>query len=229
MAEYKAGWLYHGVMTTSAHVPPAADSGQPRLRARRLRWHPAAVGRDAAPLLDGLALDIGPGLHLIRGGEGRGKTALLALLAGHLMPTGGELDCHVRSVAWPQPLDATHDGQLARDWLDAERAKHPGWRAPGARALLSAWALEPHLDKQLHMLSAGSRRKLGLVAAAASGADLVLLDLPFAALDGPSRRVLLSVLEEAAAQHRQIWVVADYGVPVGLAASVFASRIDLGD
>ncbi|HLO92775.1 MAG TPA: ABC transporter, partial [Burkholderiaceae bacterium] len=87
----------------------------------------------------------------------------------------------------------------------------------------------PHLGKQMHMLSAGSRRKLGLLAAAASGADLVLLDMPFAALDGASRRVLLEVLEDAAVQREQLWVLADYAAPAGLDASLFASRIDLGE
>jgi len=85
------------------------------------------------------------------------------------------------------------------------------------------------MAKQMHMLSAGSRRKLGLLAAAASGAELVLLDMPFAALDGVSRRVLLALLEEAATQQRQIWVMADYAAPAGLDASLFASRIELGD
>lgn len=170
-----------------------------------------------------------PGLHLVLGGEGRGKTALLRLLAGVLEPMAGDLERRVFSQAWPDPLAEAHDAQQAREWLASEQARHPGWRAAVAGQLEQAWALSPHLDKQLHMLSAGSRRKLGLLAAAASGADLVLLDQPFAALDGHSRRVLLEVLEEAATSDRQIWVMADYAPPPGLAMALFASRIDLGD
>ena len=201
----------------------------PRIVAEGLSWQPASRAGASAPLLDSLCFEMGPGLHLVQGGEGRGKTALLGLLAGVLRPDAGRLERQMATQAWPDPLDAALDGLPARDWLASEQRRHPGWQVQAADLLQQAWALEPHLAKQLHMLSAGSRRKLGLLAAAASGADLVLLDMPFAALDGASRRVLLEVLEEAAVQRRQIWVMADYAAPAGLEASLFASRIDLGD
>lgn len=217
-------------MGTTMHAMTEHDHGQPsararalapRLKAQGLRWRP--------PLLDGLDFELLPGLHLVLGGEGRGKTALLGLLAGVLTPDAGRLDRQLDTQAWPDTLEASLDGQLARDWLALEQGRHARWNAQAASALQQAWALEPHLDKQMHMLSAGSRRKLGLLAAAASGAELVLLDMPFAALDGVSRRVLLELLEEAALQRRQIWVMADYAAPAGLDASLFASRIDLGE
>ena len=174
-------------------------------------------------------LDLTPGLHLVLGGEGRGKTTLLRLLAGLLQPVAGSLERCVASQAWPDPLDSAMDGRPAADWLAGEQARHAGWDAATALRLQEAWALEAHLGKQMHMLSAGSRRKLGLVAAAASGAELVLLDAPFAALDAGSRRVLLEVLEDAARQREQIWVLADYAAPERLDASLCASHIQLGD
>ncbi|MGM9514242.1 ATP-binding cassette domain-containing protein [Roseateles sp. DB2] len=213
----------------SEHESKPCTAVAPRILAEGLCWQPGTEAGAPTPLLDTLGFAMGPGLHLVQGGEGRGKTALLSLLAGALRPVAGRLERRLATLAWPEPLDAALDGQLARDWLASEQGRHPRWNAEVAALLLRAWALEPHLTKQLHMLSAGSRRKLGLVAAAASGADLVLLDLPFAALDGSSRRVLLEVLEEAAKQRQQIWVMADYAAPAGLDASVFASRIDLGD
>ncbi|MDL5033291.1 ABC transporter [Pelomonas sp. APW6] len=211
------------------NAPSSRDAG-PRLRAQGLRWQPPqGAWPGPHPLQDGLDLEMGPGLHLVLGGEGRGKTALLGLLGGVLAPASGALERRLASQAWPDPLAEALDGQLSRAWLAAEQARHPRWNAGVASRLEQAWALAPHLDKQLHMLSAGSRRKLGLLAAAASGAALVLLDLPFAALDGSSRRVLLEVLEDAATSGRQIWVMADYAPPPGLEAALFASRIDLGD
>lgn len=218
-------------MTDHAQRPPVpSHDACPSLRAQGLRWRPPhGAWQSPHPLQDGLEVEMRPGLHLVLGGEGRGKTALLGLLAGVLSPASGSLARHVASQAWPDPLDEALDGQQARAWLATEQARHPRWNAAAAARLEQAWTLSPHLDKQLHMLSAGSRRKLGLLAAAASGADLVLLDLPFAALDGNSRRVLLEVLEEAATADRQIWVIADYAPPPGLEASLFASRIDLGD
>ena len=221
-----------GTMTEHDHRPPAPAPGVvPCLLARGLGWRPAAGSDPASPAgsLAGLDFELGPGLHLVQGGEGRGKTALLRLLAGLLQPDTGQLYRQLASQAWPDPLDPACDALPATDWLDRERQRHAGWRAEAATALQDAWQLGPHMAKQMHMLSAGSRRKLGLLAAAASGAELVLLDMPFAALDGVSRRVLLALLEEAATQQRQIWVMADYAAPAGLDASLFASRIELGD
>ncbi|MEY8877526.1 MAG: hypothetical protein AB9M60_13530, partial [Leptothrix sp. (in: b-proteobacteria)] len=84
----------------------------------------------------------------------------------------------------------------------------------------------------LFMLSTGSRRKVGLVAAAASGAALTLVDNPFAALDAPARQLWLQVLSEAAADRTRAWVVADHDVPTAWVASAppaLAGVIDLGD
>ncbi len=81
----------------------------------------------------------------------------------------------------------------------------------------------------MHMLSAGSRRKVGLVAAAASGAALTLLDTPFAALDVASGRVLAELLAEAADDAGRAWVVADHGLPPALAGAPLAGTVDLGD
>lgn len=213
----------------SEHESKPGTLVAPRILAEGLCWQPGLQAGAPAPILEALGFEMGPGLHLVHGGEGRGKTALLGLLAGVLRPDEGRLERRLATLAWPDPLDAGLDGDLARDWLASEQGRHPHWKPRVAALLQQAWALEPHLAKQLHMLSAGSRRKLGLLAAAASGADLVLFDMPFAALDGASRRVLLQVLEEAAVQRQQIWVIADYAPPAGLDDALFASRIDLGD
>jgi len=70
-----------------------------------------------------------------------------------------------------------------------------------------------HLDKRLNMLSAGSRRKVMVVAALASGAAVTLLDQPFAALDLGSVRIIHEFLQEAADHPSRAWIVADYEAP----------------
>ena len=82
--------------------------------------------------------------------------------------------------------------------------------------LLEGFDLSPHVHKPLYMLSAGSRRKVWLSAAFASGAALTLIDQPFAALDGPSVRLLREVLQEFAEQTIRACVIADYEAPDGL-------------
>jgi ABC-type multidrug transport system ATPase subunit len=191
-----------------------------------------AFAYPGCPILSGLSFTLHPGLTLLRGGEGRGKTSLLRLLAGGLEPTAGRLRRWLpplASVWYAQPQDGAHDEVPAEAWLAEQRARHPLWRDDVAQALIEAFGLDEHLGKRLLMLSTGSRRKVGLVGAAASGAALTLLDQPWAALDARSGRVLSELLTDAAEDRQRAWVVADYEPPGDLAAVAWAGVIDLGD
>jgi ABC-type transport system involved in cytochrome c biogenesis ATPase subunit len=181
-----------------------------------------------ADLLHGLSFTITPGLSFIQGGDGRGKSTLLRLIAGALQPSAGQLHRHARTLYFEHPADPVHDQTVARAWLDALGSRFPRWQAGLAAELTERFGLADHIDKPLYMLSTGSRRKVGLVAAAASGAQLTLIDSPFAALDARSCQVLLQLLSEAAANPGRAWVMADHVLPPGLAQAPLAGRIDLG-
>ena len=56
--------------------------------------------------------------------------------------------------------------------------------------------MTPHIDKPMYMLSTGSKRKVWLASALASGRALTLLDEPTSALDAGSVRCLWRVLGE---------------------------------
>ena len=164
-----------------------------------------------------------PGLTLVCGGEGRGKTSLLGLVAAQARTNG-------LSVWLEQPADAAHDQTVARAWLAERREAYAGWNDALQAALAQAFALDEHMDKPMFMLSAGSRRKLGLLGAAASGAAVTLLDVPFAAIDMRSARVLGELLAEAAEDESRAWVLADYARPAALDEEVaLAAEIDLGE
>lgn len=181
------------------------------------------------PLFDGLSFQLRPGLTLVRGGELCGKSTLLRLIAGTQAADSGELRRLAGSCFHEQPADPAHDAVLARAWLASRRNAFADWDAALAGTLVDAFGLGEHLDKPMYMLSTGSRRKVGLLAAAASGAGLTLLDTPFAALDSASCRVLAELLAEAAAGERRAWVLADYELPPLLAGIRLAGLIDLGD
>jgi ABC-type nitrate/sulfonate/bicarbonate transport system ATPase subunit len=89
--------------------------------------------------------------------------------------------------------------------------------------------LAPHLGKPIYMLSTGSGRKLGWVAACASGAPVTVLDTPFAALDALSVRALTQRLRQAAQDTQRAWLLGDHECPEGLADVPWAGQIDLGD
>jgi ABC-2 type transport system ATP-binding protein len=116
-----------------------------------------------------------------------------------------------RHVCWCEPATREFDAITARDAAAAAGAE-PGGPADrdAARwqALVDGFALAPHLDKPMHMLSTGSKRKVWLAAALASRRPLVLLDEPAAALDGPSIACLWTALADMAARGAQVVIVA---------------------
>ena len=181
------------------------------------------------PVLTDLSFTLRPGLTLLRGGEDRGKTSVLRLIAGSLTPDAGNVHRAAETVYFETPADPAHGAVVARAWLDAQRSRFPAWQPEVEADLIERFGLAAHIDKPMEMLSTGSRRKVGLVAAAASGAALTLIDMPFAALDASSGRVLTALLIDAAASADRAWVIADYECPAGLVNLTSSAVIDLGD
>lgn len=179
--------------------------------------------------------DIPPGLTLVRGDDGSGKTSLLRLLAGQLPAQAGELHLHGLSlrdtpdayraqVFFTEPRTEAFDTLTPLQYFEAQRLRYPGFDTQELQRIVDGLALDEQMGKQLFMLSTGSKRKVFLAAAFASGASLSLLDMPFAALDKRSIACVMSLLEDAASAARRAWVVADYAAPAGLR---LASVIDL--
>lgn len=178
-----------------------------------------------------------PGVTLVRGGSGRGKSTLLRLLAGTLPLNAGQLHingirlqdqpaAYRQQVFWTEPRTDAFDQVTALEYFELLRKMHGGFTEGNLAALVDGLSLKPHLSKPLYMLSTGSKRKVWLAAAFASGAAVTLLDEPFAALDTASTRFVLRLLEDAATHKTRAWVFADYELPVMLP---LAGMIDLGD
>ena len=193
-----------------------------------LQAHDLGFAHPGHTLFAGLSFDIAPGLSLVRGGDGRGKTTLLRLIAGEIAPSAGRIECDAAPVFFETPADPAHDDVLVRDWLAARQQRFGGWRADLAAGLIEDFGLAEHLAKPMYMLSTGSRRKAGLVAAAASCAPLTLVDMPYAALDAPSSRRVTRLLADASAHATRAWVIADHERPAALVGLRLAV-VDLGD
>jgi ABC-type multidrug transport system ATPase subunit len=186
-------------------------------------------------LLDQLNLAIPAGVTLVRGDEQTGKTTLLHLLSGQLAPTQGWVEtqgcradqqatAYAEKVFRTDPLHPSLDQTSPAQWFDTLPARYPLFTPSALTGLVNGFGLMPHMDKPLYMLSTGSRRKVWLSAAFASGAALILIDQPFAALDGPSMRLVREVLQDFSHQSGQACVVADYEPPADV---VLACAIDL--
>ena len=180
---------------------------------------------------------LSPGVTLVLGGDGRGKTTLLRLLAGELTANAGEFNIsgiklktqardYRQQVFFTEPRTDVFDQMTPVEFFDFQRSSHAGFDEGELALCVQGLALTPELDKRLFMLSTGSKRKVFLAAAFASGAALTLLDMPFAALDKASIGYVLALLTEGAAHPTRAFLVADYSAPTGVP---LAATIDLGD
>lgn len=168
------------------------------------------------PLFSGLSFTVPPGVTWLGGDEGTGKTTLLRLLAGELRPQAGQLQGS-GTVFWVNPRSDGCDALTPAQCFDRVAQQHAAMDRDLLDNLVQEIGLAPHLAKRLDMLSTGSRRKVWLAAAFASGAALTLLDQPFAALDKASAGLIGELLQEAASHPLRAWVVADYLAPAGVA------------
>lgn len=138
------------------------------------------------------------GLCLLQGDEGSGKTSWLKALAGQLALSRGMLhyplseDGSLRASAcfWKdprQPLGEAYGHMTVTSWVALQSAFYPNWSSQQFQLHVQGFGLEPHGYKPLQALSSGTLRKLWMAAGWASGAELVLIDEPLAALDKSSQ------------------------------------------
>ena len=194
-------------MSPAPHSPAILDIHQ---------LHFAHAGEPA--LAAGWSARISPGVTLLQGDTGSGKSTLLRLLAGQLPATGqrtlggGAFDAdpaaYRRQLFLCDLATNAFDQMNAHECTAAWRADDPGFRPDEWQALVEGFSLTEHLEKKLFMLSTGSRRKVWLAYALASGRPLVLLDEPTGGLDAPSTRCLWAALTRVAASGQRAVVVA---------------------
>ena len=187
---------------------------------------------DAPPVVDGWSATLGPGVTLLHGDTGSGKSTLLRAWAG-VHPAAGRLtlagtaldrdpEGYQRHVFFVDPSTDTFDEVTARACTDALTQADAGFDAPRWNALVEGFSLAPHLDKKMHMLSTGSKRKVWLAAALSANRALTLLDEPTGGLDAGSMRCLWRALKDIAATGERAVVVAsgEHVDAVPLAATI---------
>lgn len=169
---------------------------------------------DSAPIVAGWHAALAPGVTLVEGDTGSGKSTLVRVLAGEQRAQGGALalgglaldrneSAYCAQVWCFDPATDAHDHALTETLPGALAIDAAAWHAHAR-----AFGLEPHFGKAMYMLSTGSRRKAWLAAAMACARPLVLLDEPTAALDAPSIAHLMRALGELARRRERIVVVA---------------------
>ncbi|HJX29060.1 MAG TPA: ABC transporter ATP-binding protein [Thermoanaerobaculia bacterium] len=163
--------------------------------------------------LQGINLDVPPGMFGLLGPNGAGKTTLMRILAGLLEPTSGQVTLDgVDILADPRavwsrlgylPQDFGFYPQLTGEKMLAHLLELKGVEAPGGMKKLCAELLErvnlAHAAKRrVRTYSGGMRQRLGIAQAIAGNPRLIIVDEPTAGLDPEERLRFYRILAELA-------------------------------
>jgi ABC-type multidrug transport system ATPase subunit len=150
------------------------------------------------PVLDGVSLDIEPGLTAVVGPNGSGKSTLLRLLVGATEPTAGAV--RHPGATGPKPIGYLpqrvpfRDGFTARETL----AFYARLVDDDPDAALERVGLGDAGDRRVEALSGGMRRLLGIAQAVLGDPSLAVLDEPASGLDpGMRERAFRAAAERA--------------------------------
>jgi len=169
--------------------------------------------------LQGVDLEIGPGMFGLLGPNGAGKTTLMRILAGLLEPTAGSVSLDGEDiVARPEkvrdrlgylPQEFGFYPHLTGEAMLLHLLRLKGVDAPGglkklAGGLLERVNLTPAAKRKVKTYSGGMRQRLGLAQAIAGDPRLIIVDEPTAGLDPEERLRFYRFLAELAEERTVI-------------------------
>jgi manganese/zinc/iron transport system ATP- binding protein len=195
-----------------------------------LTAEPALVIRDltvrygATPVLDGVTASLARGaMTAIIGPNGAGKSTLLKAALGLIPTTGGTALAFGRPVGQALPRIAYVPQRAAVDWDFPARAldvvlmgmyRRTGLlgrvgKAETATAMdcLSRLGMADFATRQIGALSGGQQQRVFLARALAQGAELYLLDEPFAGVDAATETAIVTLLKSLRDEGRSIVAV----------------------
>lgn len=169
------------------------------------------TGPDGRSLFSDLTLAFGPGRTGLVGRNGVGKTTLLRLITGELVPSGGTISVAgrlgvLRQQVQPGRLDTIADLFGVRSGLallekalagtaHADELAEADWTLEARLAeALERLSLDVSADTPLASLSGGQRTRAALAALVFDGPDLILLDEPTNNLDAGGREAVAQML-----------------------------------
>jgi len=196
-------------------------------------------GRNTA--VDGVSLDVGPGVFGLLGPNGAGKTSLLRMLATVLPPSSGQLRLLDRDPASPAPRREIRRrlGYLPQnlgyypsftvvefvEYFALLKEMPPHLVTKAVAAAVEKVDLGSKAKARLRTLSGGMLRRVGIAQAIVNEPELLLFDEPTAGLD-PEQRVAFRALMRDFGQTATVVVSTHLVEDVGAACSEVALMSD---
>ncbi len=182
------------------------------------------VTYEKTPVLWDLSFEVPVGTLVgLVGPNGAGKSTLLKTSLGLLRPVSGSVRFfgstlnQVRhrvayvpqreTVDWDFPvrvIDVVMMGRLNHVGLFRRLRKAD---RQAALRLLEEVGLQDYADRQIAQLSGGQQQRVFLARALLQGADLYLLDEPFAGIDAASQEIILKILDRLRDENKTVVVV----------------------
>ncbi|WP_243439624.1 ATP-binding cassette domain-containing protein [Fundidesulfovibrio soli] len=200
-----------------------ATEGEPLLA-----LHGATVTLGGVDVLGPLDWRLRRGEHwVVVGRNGAGKSSLVKLLSGDLHPSAGRVDrfglpepvslwdlrARLGVVAWDAQAEHPRDTTVREVLVSGFFGSFGLYNAPDAAMLARAagWlerlGLNELADRPISSLSQGQARKAMIGRALAFDPQVLLLDEPLGGLDPQARAEVLALLDDLAAQGRQLVMV----------------------
>ena len=213
-------------------VAPIADVGGPSVELQDVSLNYYTPERETLAL-ENINLEVRRGEFVgIVGSSGCGKSTLLSLMSGLLAPSSGVVMIDGRKVTAPSPRvgymfqrdtllewrTVLQNVMIGPELLGFDRAR----ARRRAEELLVAYGLGEFMHSLPGQLSGGMQQRVALARLLQSGADILLLDEPFGALDFQTRLTLSDEIFEIlhAASKTVILVTHDIGEAVSTASRV---------
>jgi len=164
--------------------------------------------------LNGIDLDVAPGMFGLLGPNGAGKSTFMKILAGLLEPTSGSVTLDGEDIVeapeklWPRlgylPQEFGFYPHLSGEAMLSHLLELKGVEAPGGRKKLVADLLQRvnltfAAKRSVKGYSGGMRQRLGIAQAIAGNPRLIIVDEPTAGLDPEERLRFYHLLSELAA------------------------------
>jgi len=182
------------------------------------------VSYGPVPALLDVSLAIPAGeLAGVIGPNGSGKSTLIKAILGFVRPDFGTVRLFGEAAEKAKGRVAYVPQRGSVDWdfpvtvrevaLMGRYGKAPWWKGLSAEdhriadEALEMVRMSRYRDRQIGQLSGGQQQRVFMARAMTQGADVLLLDEPFAGVDAATERAILEVLEDTKASGRTLVVV----------------------